>query len=105
MNLLNRVGDESNNTPMLSRDGSSTGSNTPSGHSNVREEEGGREEKERDQEAFTPVVSIAKEKILELILKKELDSKPVLSLVVVGTFFISPFLPTLFPPSSSLPAF
>lgn len=79
MNLLSG----NSNTPMLSRGGSSTGSNTPSG---LRDEGDGEREREREQEAVTPVVSIAKEKILEMVLKKEKDSKPVLSLVVVGSF-------------------
>lgn len=42
-----------------------------------------------------PIVSLATEKILELAREREKDEKPVLSLVVVGTF---PFLLLLAPP-------
>lgn len=62
--------------PTASREAASTGSS------------GSRTPMELD-EAPTSVVSIAKEKILEEVLKREKEEKPVLSLVVVGESFCS----------------
>lgn len=45
----------------------------------------GDAEEDEEQRTAVPVVSIAKEKILEVVREKEKGEKPVLSLVVVGT--------------------
>ncbi|GAA6051069.1 hypothetical protein JCM3770_005483 [Rhodotorula araucariae] len=50
----------------------------------VVEEEEKAERRRRDEADQAPVVSVAKEKILEEVRAKEKDQKPVLSLVVVG---------------------
>ena len=46
--------------------------------------------------AATPVLSLAKEKILELVKEREKEEKAVLSLVVVGSSFALPSLPPTF---------
>lgn len=49
----------------------------------------GQAEEGEEERTPVPVVSIAKEKILEEVRKREAGEKPVLSLVVVGASFLS----------------